>query len=99
MRYPNGCHAAGANNFKIILSANGCSVVPQPRLLPIHVMAGDQGGRCLRALQDDAAQWLWLRTPDRPVQDSACARLTSDPREADTTTLAAWLAVTELVSS
>ena len=33
------------------------------RLLPIHVMAGDQGGRCLRALQDDAAQWLWLHTP------------------------------------
>jgi hypothetical protein len=31
MRYPNGCHAAGANNFKIILTANGCSVVPQPR--------------------------------------------------------------------
>jgi hypothetical protein len=52
------------------------------RLLPIHVMAGDQGSRCLRALQDDAAQWLWLHTSDRPVQDSACARLTSDPQEA-----------------
>ena len=32
MRYPNSCHAAGANNFKIILTANGCSVVPQPRM-------------------------------------------------------------------
>jgi len=31
MRYPNGCHAAGANNFKIILTAHGYSVVPQPR--------------------------------------------------------------------
>jgi len=31
MRYPNGCHAAEAPNFKIILTANGCSVV-QPRV-------------------------------------------------------------------
>ena len=30
-RCPNGCHAAEAPNFKIILTANGCSVVPQPR--------------------------------------------------------------------
>jgi IS605 OrfB family transposase len=37
MRYPNGCHAAGANNFKIILTANGCSVVPQPRARAIVI--------------------------------------------------------------
>jgi hypothetical protein len=43
MRYPNGCHAAGANNFKIILTANGCSVVPQPRLC---VIGGGQRRSC-----------------------------------------------------
>jgi WD40 repeat protein len=40
MRYPNGCHAAEVPNYKIILTASGCSVVPQPRMKAALVRGG-----------------------------------------------------------
>jgi hypothetical protein len=61
------------------------------RLLPMQVTVGDQGCRCLRALQDDAAPWLWLHSPIARSRMGlySTTRPTSTPQEADITTLAA----------
>jgi len=61
------------------------------RLLPMQVTAGDQGGRCPRALREDAAPWLWLHSPIARSRMGLCSTtwLTSTPQEADITTVAA----------
>ena len=56
------------------------------RLLPMQVTAGDQGGRCPRALREDAAPWLWLHSPIARSRIGLypTTRLTSDPRRKPT---------------
>ena len=57
----------------------------------MQVTADDQGGRCPRVLQDDAAPWLWLHSPIARSRMGlySTIRLTSTPQEAGITTLAA----------